>query len=201
MPPARLNSGSAYMNVKEVCAALHCAPRTVGKMFDRGVLKGYRGTLSGATSHRKILRSSVINYLEERDLPVPPSFANNGVVLCGCAAKLGEQIRRIAPVTGDVVVEVPGVFQLGTLFAAGCSLLRALVIDTKLGRQAVIDVLNHVVAIDKRPLAVVVLVQDDDPHPDTFARQFDAVVYYGTFAHGETLRAAITNPGANGKCG
>lgn len=52
----------------EVAGVLHCAPRTVNRLFDEGKLKGY--TIPGG-GHRRVPRESLLAFLKQYQMAIP----------------------------------------------------------------------------------------------------------------------------------
>lgn len=88
MLPVNRRTYGEYLETGEVCRVLSVAPLTVHRMFDAGVLTGYR--VKGVAKHarRRISRASVIAYLRDRGMRLPAGFVSNIVAVVGCDKKI-----------------------------------------------------------------------------------------------------------------
>jgi hypothetical protein len=158
---------SRVLGVKEVSGVLGCAERTVTKMIDTGVLKGWRlPSADGKSSEwgrpaqpRRVLLRDLLDFLCEQGLP-PEMMAGLATrfVLCGCCPRLSVRLSEECP--GLVVTDE------STLLSAGLVIGRygaeAFVVGPGLPRSYVMAVPAALSSARGRP-TLVALTPEDQP--------------------------------------
>ena len=88
---------SKVFTTGDVAKMLTVAPRTVSKWFDSGLLKGYRIPMS---NDRRIPRASLVRFLIDQKMPVPPELQTARAVLASTTPALVDAVTRMdVPVT------------------------------------------------------------------------------------------------------
>lgn len=125
---------SKVFTTGDVAKMLTVAPRTVSKWFDSGLLKGYRIPMS---NDRRIPRASLVRFLIDQKMPVPPELQTGRAIVASTTPALVEAVTRSTGVRVSVVADW---FSLGAEMRDPEHPPRLVIIDLALGTAAGLSV-------------------------------------------------------------
>jgi hypothetical protein len=128
---------SKVFTTGDVAKMLTVAPRTVSKWFDSGLLKGYRIPLS---NDRRIPRASLVRFLIDQKMPIPPELQTGRAVVASATPALVEAAIDASIVHRVAVTVIADWFSLGVEMRDPEHPPRLVVIDLALGTAAGLSV-------------------------------------------------------------
>jgi len=145
------------LRVGDVCRILEMASRTVQKYCDRGLIRCHRlpnTVRPDAPGDRRIYASDLIDFIRERNLPIPTADLTGGAPILWCG------VGPLTDVDGFRSVTATTPYRVGRMVERldpVCVVLSC----TGLGTDTVVGLVDDLGRDRRRPLIVVLPTEDD----------------------------------------
>lgn len=184
----------SILTTGDVARICQVAPRTVGKWFDSGRLKGYRVP---GSQDRRIPRDNLIEFMRAHRMPLGElaDDAERHALVIGLPQTEWEALQAELAAVGVSAKRAASLFEAGIVVAE--SEPECVVIDSRFGAGDAARVLRAVKGLKAGPVRTIALVGDEDGNDfwmsggfdDRFRRPFDlALLAVRTRSLTETAR-------------